>query len=204
MRTMIYAGVNKGDHFFPIVNDFDLCIGFEANPELSRLLTETILTRNLKNVEIVSAALCDFDGEVRFHINNDDYTSSMGRINNDVHPSIKTIATITVRAVNLFNFLTARSIGNVDFYLSDLQGMDLTVLRTLKPLLDEKRICQVQCEVGKDDRPHVYVGLYNGFSGFQELLSKNYYIADHKKVEEHFTEDIIWKAKSQAASEEKE
>jgi FkbM family methyltransferase len=195
MKTMIYAGVNKGEGFFPKVSDFDQSLGFEANPKLYRALQKRLDIENFRNVEIINAALCDFDGEVMFNINNDNYTSSIGMINNDVHPSIKTINAIKVKALNLYYFLKAQNIDYIDFYLSDLQGMDLAVLGTLKPFLDEKKIEVLQCEVGKDDRPSVYVGLYNKFSGFQDILSDNYEIIDHRKVEEDFTEDIVWRVK---------
>jgi len=195
MKTMIYAGVNKGEGFFPLIKDFDRSIGFEANPVLCKKVQQAIDERGYKDVEIINAALCDHDGEVEFHINNNDYTSSIGIINRQIHPTVKTIRTIKVKAVNLYNFLISRNIYYIDFYLSDLQGMDLAVLRTLKPFLDEKRIEVLQCEVGKDDKPSVYIGLYNKFSGFQRLLSRNYEIISHKKIAEHFTEDIVWRAK---------
>ncbi len=98
--------------------------------------------------------------------------------------------------MNLYNFLIERDIDHIDFYLSDLQGMDLNILRMLQPFLDAKKINMLQCEVGKDDRPPVYVDLYNKFAGFQELLSNNYEIIEHIKIEEHITEDIVWRVKN--------
>ena len=140
MRTMIYAGVNKGEGFFPRVKDFDRSIGFEANPGLCKILQETVNRRELRNIEIINAALCNFDGEIKFNMNDNDYTSSIGTINNDIHSSITTVRTIKVRAMNLYNFLIERDIDHIDFYLSDLQGMDLIILRTLQPFLNAKKI----------------------------------------------------------------
>ena len=193
---MVYAGVNKGEGFFPRANEFDLAIGFEADPKLCRILQETVNRQERRNIEIVNAALCNYDGEVKFNINNNDYTSSIGTINTDIHPAITTVSTINVRAVNLFNFLIERGIDHIDFYLSDLQGMDLIILKTLQPFLKEKKIITLQCEVGKDEKPPVYLDLYNKFSGFQELLSDNYRIIEHRKVESDITEDIVWRVKS--------
>jgi len=197
MKTMIYAGVNKGESFFPKVKDFDRSIGFEANPRLCKILKETVERHELRGVEIVSAALHNFNGEIKFNLNTNDYTSSTGKINNDIHPSIKTVETIKVRSINLYNFLIEQDVEFIDFYLSDLQGMDLIVLKTLQPLLEKRKIEVLQCEVGKDDRPPVYLDLYNKFAGFQELLSSNYEIIEHKKVEEHITEDIVWRVINQ-------
>jgi len=192
---MIYCGVNRGGGFFQRVGRFDLSIGFEANPVLCKELKYVADKRNIRNIEIINAALCDFDGHVNFNVNNNDCTSSIGRINSVVHPTIKTIQTISVRAVNLKKFLKTRGIQRIDFYLSDLQGMDLTILRTIEPLLEKKRIEILQCEVGKEDKPWVYMDLYNGYSGFDALLYKNYEKIQHIRVEEHHTEDIVWKAK---------
>lgn len=196
MRTMIYAGVNRGDGFFPRVGFFDLAIGFEANPCLCVELKRMVAERGLRHVRIINAALCDCSGLVAFNINNNDCTSSIGAINPAVHPKVRTIKKIHVKSINLCEFLVAQGIDHVDFYLSDLQGMDLTVLKTLKPLLDEKKIGMLQCEVGKEDKPWVYVDLYNGYSGFKKLLSRNYKKIEHRRVEEHHTEDIIWGVKS--------
>lgn len=195
MKTMIYCGVNNGDGFFQRAKHFDLSIGFEANPVLCKELKRVADERNIRNIEIVNAALCDFDGQVKFNVNNNDCTSSIGRINNAVHQGIRTIQTISVRAVNLKSFLQARGMEHIDFYLSDLQGMDLTVLRTIEPLLDKKRIEILQCEVQKEDKSWVYMDLYNGYSGFEALLSKNYEKIQHIRVEAHHTEDIVWRAK---------
>jgi FkbM family methyltransferase len=195
MKTMIYAGVNRGEGFFPRVKDFDRSIGFEANPGLCKILQETVDRHKLDGVEIVNAALYDFDGEIEFNLNTNDCASSIGKINNDIHPSIKTVRVIKVRSLNLLNFLMEQNIEHIDFYLSDLQGVDLMVLKTLQPFLNMRKIDVLQCEVGKDDRPPVYLDLYNKFTGFKELLSANYEIIDHKKVAEHITEDIVWTVK---------
>ena len=43
----------------------------------------------------------------------------------------------------------------------------------------------------------MYLDLYNKFAGFQELLSANYEIIEHEKVEEYTTEDIVWRVRNQ-------
>lgn len=83
--------------------------------------------------------------------------------------------TITVESINLNNFLNNRKISFIDNYISDIQGMDLTVLKTLKSWIDEKKIGCITLEVSIDKDKHIYSDLSdNSEQGFIELLTGNY------------------------------
>ena len=85
------------------------------------------------------------------------------------------IKTIRIPSINLLNFLEERGIRHIDSYISDIQGFDLEVLKTLKPLLDNRQITDITCEVSKDKYGNIYKDIpENNESGFKELLNENY------------------------------
>jgi hypothetical protein len=89
------------------------------------------------------------------------------------------IKTIEVEAIKLSDFFEKNKIFDVDDYVSDFQGYDLVVLKTLKDLIDQKKIKTITCETLKTNKQKIYgEAPDNSFEGFNQLLSKNYkYIA---------------------------
>lgn len=72
-------------------------------------------------------------------------------------------------------FLQKNQIDFIDDYMSDIQGMDLEVLKTMKHMIDQREICTITCEVTKDDKCNIYKDLPdNSESGFADLLNENY------------------------------
>ena len=47
---------------------------------------------------------------------------------------------ITVKTVNLKKFLEDNQVDYIDYYLSDTQGSDLNILKTIKEFVDEKKL----------------------------------------------------------------
>lgn len=199
---LVYAGVNRGGSFFKFAKYFDYAIGFEANPDLCRIILESANCNNIKNIEIINAALCDFNGEIEFNLCNDPGTSSIGIVNDKVYgDKFKIVKKIKVKAVNLYDFLCSRGIQSIDFYVSDIQGYDLCVLKTLKPFIEKKLIKRIQCEVEKDVTPSSHNSYKNAPSNkesdFSLLLSNNYTITKYDTKSEWQTVDIQWQASKQ-------
>lgn len=83
--------------------------------------------------------------------------------------------TIKVPCVNLMDFLAEHGIDHIDHYVSDIQGMDLTVLKTLAPMIEQGRITAITSEVAKDGRRNIYGSLpSNEFKDFQVFLGDRY------------------------------
>lgn len=192
MTTLIYAGVSEGNNFFPLTKQFDKCYGFEADPWVCHVLTTAVRHIDNPNIQIIEGALGEKNENVSFWLHDKTGTNSMGKINHVNHPEITATKEIIVKGINLYDWLQENGIDFIDLYISDIQGMDLTVLKTLKPMINERRIKEIQCEVEKEDVPEVYHGLFNKRSGFDELLKPNYKIKWHRKELGHYTEDIRW------------
>jgi len=179
--VLVYVGMHKGDSFARIFNRYETCYGFEADPELYARLSRRFrcVAGTKGGVHIHNCAVADHDGEVTFNIFvGGRGCSSIGNLSADYYNQSappKNIKTITVPSINLGNFLRDKNVQIIDHYISDIQGMDLQVLKTLKPWIDDGRIKNIQCEVSLDALGKLYDGLPdNSESGFAKLLGENY------------------------------
>ena len=174
--TLIYLGLHKGDGFNTLIASHKVCFGFEANPELYKLLLKKY--RFYNNIHIINAAVTDYNGIIKFNISsNNGVSSSIGEFKKGWNDSIKMVRSIEVPAIRLSDFLKERNIDFIDTYCSDIQGNDLTVLKTVSSWIKNKKIGSITCETSKDTYQNIYELGDNSESGFKKLLDKNYYLA---------------------------
>lgn len=204
-RILIYLGLHKGSSFDQLISSHKICYGFEANPELYKNLIKKY--RLYKNVHIINAAVTDYNGMIKFNISsNNGRSSSIGEFKQDWPNDVKMIYTIEVTAVRLSDFLEERNIDFIDTYCSDIQGNDLTVLKTLSYWIKNKKIGSITCETSKDTHQNIYELGDNSESGFKAILDENYYLAakgwgvlkdgEYVEVDESWWEmDCKWKLK---------
>lgn len=165
MKTLIYCGVNRGGTFWSLCPKYDLVLGFEAQPNLHELL---VSHNRFQHVEIINAAVWNEDGEKDFFVTTNEVSSSLGTLEDKYF-----LKFIKVKTLNLFNYLQERGIEEITTYLSDIQGADLTVLKTLSPYIESKKISEIIVETHNNET-EIYKGLYNSFDGFKTLLGTNY------------------------------
>ena len=159
---------------------YKVCYGFEANPERYKKLIKGY--GKYKYIKLFNVAVAQYDGEIMFNIsnNNDGASSSIGTFKEEWEykydgKKIEMIKSIRVPCINILNFCKENNIHFIDDYISDIQGMDLEVLKTMKPMIDEKKIGTITCEVAKNDKINIYKDLPdNSEKGFEELLKLNY------------------------------
>ena len=178
-KVLVYAGAHVGGSLSQHLNNFDTIFAFEANPWFCEHMRS--IFKQYKNLHVVNAALCKVHGEkVVFNIskNNGDSSSLlMPNKDNPLHDLIQPSMQVLVDGVNLGIFLAERGIEKIDTYISDLQGYDYEVLKTLKPLIDRGAINTIECEVEKTDKPPIYVveGIERNIEeNFNTILGKNY------------------------------
>lgn len=204
-EVLIYLGMHRGWGFDQLFFSHKVCYGFEANPELYNYLKRKY--RFYRNVYIINAAVTNYNGRVRFNLSkNDGASSSIGELKAEWENRIEMIKTIDVEAINLFDFLKKIGVSKIDTYCSDIQGNDLTVLKTMKDFIDKKLIITITCETTKDNCENVYKLGDNSETGFKELLNKNYNLVakgwgilkenEFSEVDENWVEmDCMWKVK---------
>lgn len=175
-KILIYLGVHTGSSLDELIQSHAVCYGFEANPELYELLVKKY--KKYKNIHIIHAAVTDYNGVISFNISsNNGASSSIGEFKKSYNDSIHMVHSIEVPAIRLSDFLKERNIDFIDTYCSDIQGNDLTVLKTLSSWIKDKKIGSITCETAKDTRQNIYELGDNSESGFRALLEENYYLA---------------------------
>lgn len=178
--ALFFIGMEPGGVFSLMHRGFEKCYGFEAYPERFEKLQKKY--RNNPCIQLFNAAAANYDGEITFNIsnNNDGASSSIGSFKKEwgqeyKGKKIEMIRSITVPCLDLYNFCKKHHINFIDEYVSDIQGMDLEVLKTLKPMIDKKQIGRITCEVTKNEKGNVYDDLPdNSENGFSKLLNDNY------------------------------
>lgn len=151
MKILVYIGLNVGESFSTIFHRYDKAYGFEANPNLIPKLNEKF--EKFPQVEIIHAAVSDYDGEIEFYINENHTSSSLGEISMDYKAKINPMnegVKVMVPSVNLNNFFEKKSIDFIDTYVSDIEGWDLQVLKTISEFIDQRRIKSIQVESEAD------------------------------------------------------
>jgi FkbM family methyltransferase len=195
-KILIYIGLNNGVGFLNIIKNenFDKCYGFEPIPHLY----EKVKNEHINNpkVEIINAAVVETEGEYDFYVSkfNDIIgdSSSLFQITeeyreitgNDIHTDKK----IKVKGINLKKFLEEKKITNIKKYVSDAEGMDYTILKSINSFLNERRIEFIQVESICD---HVINEIRenqptNYEKDFVNLLSNNYEL--YKKQEGNYNQ----------------
>lgn len=175
MKSLVYVGANQGHSLGMLVNTFEKVYAFEPDPEMFSTLKSRFGT--LSHVTLVNAACSLEDGEANFYVTGNRVASSLGdgsKEFKDYHGyNASVIKEITVKTINLCDYLESEGIEFISLYYSDCQGSDLNVLKTMKKFVDEKRIGELFMETHADGT-FLYEGLDNQFSGFKEILSENY------------------------------
>lgn len=175
MSTLVYVGANTGYTLWSLFDKFDSVYAFEPDPEIFSELERKY--RQFEWVTLINAACSIEDGEATFYVTGNRVASSLGdgseAFKNHYGHSAEIIKEITVKTINLSNYLKEQGVDFIDLYFSDAQGSDLNILKTMKNYIDNKKIGEMFIET-HGDGSQIYCGLVNNYSGFKELLSDNY------------------------------
>ena len=206
MKILLYCGINNLVNFSRIRPYFDLCYGFDANPDKVDYARK--IYADDPGVKIIYGALTEKGGdEVEFTITTDwDPAASLGSPNPDYIPIKNNPELLTrqkkikVPTINLHDFCDSNNISDIDTLITDLQGIDYTVLKTLSKFIQAGKIREIQCEVEPDGTPVRYLGIPPGkMSAFQELLSDRYdilWIDPPGPPENVWEMDVRWRLKN--------
>lgn len=209
-KVLIYCGTNNGQGFLDTIRlgDWEHIYGFEANPTLYKKVKDLLAGDH--RVKMYNTILSNSHGEEKdFYIldangSGHDYSSSVVN-KSDWLPEYESMSgnrielkrVVKLKTTNLNIFLHEESITEIDFLLTDLEGSDLLVITTIKDWISEGKIKKIQCEVEPDSMPCKYVKLDNKFSGFNELVKKNYnLIAKYQDMPGYFCVDHVWALKN--------
>ena len=174
--VLVYVGANQGNSLSELYDKFDKVYAFEPDPEIFSVLVSRF--GQFEWVNLINAACSDHDGESKLYITPNRVSSSLADAS-EVEKSMEgftqeVFKVINIKAINLAKFLSDEKVDVIDFYYSDCQGSDLTVLKTLKKdFITTNKINQMFIET-HGNGVEIYDGLNNQFDGFKKLLSKKF------------------------------
>jgi len=175
MTTLVYVGANVGHSLGQIAGNFDKVYAFEPDPEMFESLSSRY--SNNPKFTLVNAACSLEDGEANFYVTGNRVASSLGdgiQEFKDFHGyNAEVIKEISVKTINLSDYLKKEGVEVINLYYSDCQGSDLNVLTTLKEWVDGGNIGELFLET-HGNKQNIYHGLENRLAGFKELLSENF------------------------------
>lgn len=219
--VLLYLGAHQGGGLGEEIRKFSKVYAFDADPDNVLILKKKF--GHHRNVEIIHGALVgdeDDAKEITFNISsNNSGSSSVGQFNEEWTKTreykIEMVKQIKVKGISIGKWCKQRKIVFIDSYISDLQGLDLVVLRTMKEYLEKKLIERIQCETLLDNKVEIYKGMTeNKLENFKKLLEplgyemkasgwSNLVGGQFNKVsDEHSEMDVLWGIKEEWKSQD--
>lgn len=180
MTTLVYVGTNEGEGLKEYVDLYDKVYAFEPDPEIFERLVNRF--QDKKHIIFVNAACSDTAGIKTLYVTENRHSTSLSKLSDysltyGFSGGKAAFKTFDVFCVNLYDYFLEFQIDYVDTLITDCQGSDLSILKTIKPYIDNKKIGELFCET-HGTSVELYAGLDNQFAGFKELLLDNYEVKD--------------------------
>lgn len=172
-NILVYAGVNIGDSFQKIHFKFKRVVGFEPNPENFKKIKHY---NSDTRIDIFNLALSSRKGTSKFFLpdnKNNDASASLSDFSSNNRYQARKV--INVETVNLSDFLKKMKVEKIDLYISDIEGYDYTVLKTIEEnFIKTKKIKKLQVEAINNNEKNHYKSVTNFERDFDDLLSNHY------------------------------
>jgi FkbM family methyltransferase len=163
-KVFVCVGPNTGDcEMAKLIVGHDSFYFFEPLPEAAAWLREQN-KHNAHYVHVVEAACGTEDGEAVLTVyNKRGESSSLGKCSKQATEAFcgvdwQEYRQVPVKVINLCSFMQYVQCGQIETLLIDAQGMDLEILKTMRPYLKRRAIQRVIHEIDADGFRH-YDGL---------------------------------------------
>jgi FkbM family methyltransferase len=199
--TLLYLGVNEGDTLTKIFYKFEKCICVEGSPKLCIILKKKF---SVKTVKIYNFLIGSKNKKFSY-LNV--YKSNFTNASLDVKVNDKIKYRVMVKTIRTDTLLKKLKIQNIDYYHSDLEGLDYIALKAIKNFIKNKKIFHIHHECTIDGKQNPYKKFKNYEYLFNNLLKRNYnklasgfgklQIGLHEKMPPKSTfKDILWQVKN--------
>ena len=148
-RIAVIIGPNKGDRDMEgQVGGHDEYYFFEPMPDAAQWLSEN---NPDPLIHVVEAACGVYSGRATMNMYNNGLSSSLGVCTDQARElysrhDLTHAGTLEVDVVNVYEYLTGCGVNEITTLLTDAQGMDLAILKTMTPWLESRRIQSITCE----------------------------------------------------------
>ena len=120
MSTLVYIGANQGNSLWGIFDKFDKVYAFEPDPEVYDVLRNGF--QQFEWVTLVNAACSTEDGETDLYVTPNLVSRSLSDVNTEKYGGTSASKKVTVKTLNLNNYLKEEGDETIDLYYSDCQG----------------------------------------------------------------------------------
>lgn len=180
MATLVYVGTNEGEGLKEYIDLYDKVYAFEPDPEIFQILVNRF--QDKKHAVFVNAACSDSTGTKTLYVTENRHSTSLSELSDysltyGFSGGKSSFKKFEVNCINLNDYFVENNIDYVDTLITDCQGSDLSILKTIKSFIDDKKIGELFCET-HGTSVELYDGLDNQFDGFKEILSENYEVRD--------------------------
>lgn len=177
-RVFVCVGPNRGDKsMLELLQGHNRFFMFEPLPAAAEYLR-----RNNAHLtaffHVVEAACGDTEGKATLTVYNEHgVSSSLGTCTNQARQLYQGVDLtekdqVEVHVINLCKFMQLAGVDRIQTLLIDAQGMDLAILKTMRPYLERQAIGHIIHEIDVDGFKH-YDGLPdNSLSGAMEFMSE--------------------------------
>ena len=163
-KVFVCVGPNTGDvEMAKLVAGHDRFYFFEPLPEAAAWLREHN-KYSADHVHVIEAACGTEDGESVLTVyNKRGESSSLGKCSKQASEAFcgvdwREYRQVPVKVINLYYFMQHVNCEHIETLLVDAQGMDLEILKTMRPYLERRAIKRIIHEIDADGFRH-YDGL---------------------------------------------
>jgi FkbM family methyltransferase len=199
--NLLYLGVNEGDTLTKLFYKYENCICVEASPKLCTFLKKKFNTRTVK----IYNYLIGPKNKKFSYLNV--YKSDFTNASLDIKANDKIKYRVKVKTIRTDTLLKKLKIKNIDYYHSDLEGLDYIGLKACKNFIKNKSFFYIHHECTIDRKLNPYKKFKNYEYLFNNLLKSNYNklasgfgklkIGYHEKMSPISTfKDVLWKVKN--------
>lgn len=140
-KLALDVGANKGLTSSLLGQFVDQVIAFEPDENNIKKIEQTLFLNKRKNVEVISKAVSDKEGELPLFIGLSDAHHSLG----EAHTGAKQGRSVPV--VTLDGFCRDRKINHVDILKVDVEGFEANVFNGAQELLANKKVDHIIFEI---------------------------------------------------------
>jgi FkbM family methyltransferase len=172
-RIAVIIGPNKGDRDMGRhVSNHDEYYCFEPMPDAAQWLSEK---NQHPMIHVIEAACGIQTGRATMNMYNNGLSSSLGVCTEQAREvyagcDLTHAGTLDVDVVNAYEYLTECGVKEITTLLTDAQGMDLAILKTMAPWLESKRIQVIICEADNNAFRHYDDLPSNQVADFDEFM----------------------------------
>jgi FkbM family methyltransferase len=195
VKRIAVVGPNKGDADLQAVCDLHQeMFLFEPMPDAA----EWLVRNNADSaIHVIQAACGVSAGHSKMNVYNNGLSTSFGVCTVQAAEcysghDLTLQGVIDVNVVNLYEYFTQRGIDGLETLLTDAQGMDLTILKTVTPWLQQGKLRTIICEADQEGFSH-YDGLPpNNTSDFHAFMSQFPKYVFQGYTAAKFNPDMTW------------